>query len=371
MSERPLRVLGIGPGRSINFIRWARVVREQGHEVHVVSDVVSDQDDWDGVAAHNIRSLAPVMRIRGVRRPFFGTVLARFARRVGADVVHAHYLLPYGYWGAQAHVHPYVVSPWSRDIFHDPNESRRGRRRALASIAAADYVVTNSQANERASIELGADPGRMRKVIWYAETERFGREHAEPTFRSQRGWPDDALVLLSLRNFRAYTNLDVLVRAFANVASEEPRARLLLAARGGDRRGEIEALVDELGIRPLVSIERIGWGELPTVTASSDVAVSIADTDSTPASLLETMASGVPLICGDAPSIDEWVREGEGAEMVDRRDPDVVAAAVVRLLRDPDLRRRYGDRNAAFVRKRLAEPPGVALERLYRQLAAT
>jgi L-malate glycosyltransferase len=308
------------------------------------------------------------MRVRGLRRLFFGAVLARFARRVGADVVHAHYLLPYGYWGAQADVHPYVVSPWSRDIFHDPNESRRGRRRAVASIAAADYVVTNSRANERASIDLGADPGRIREVIWYAETGRFGREHTDPTFRSQRGWPDHALVVLSLRNFRPYTNLDVLVRAFARVASQEPRARLLLAARGGDTRSQVEALVDELRIRPLVSIERVGWAELPTVTASADVAVSIADTDSTPASLLETMASGVPLVCGAAPSIDEWVSEGEGAEMVDRRDPEAVADALFRLLRDPDLRRRYGERNAVFVRERLAEPPGTALEQLYREL---
>jgi L-malate glycosyltransferase len=371
MDDRPLRILGIGPGRSINFIRWARVLRERGHEVHVVSDVLSDRDDWDGVARHDVRALAPVMRVRGVRRPFFGTVLKRFGRRLGVDLVHAHYLLPYGYWGARADLHPYVVSPWSRDLFHDPNTSRRGRRRALASIAAADYLVTNSRANERASVALGADPTRMREVIWYAEPERFGADRADPGLRAQRGWPDDALVVLSLRNFRPYTNLDVLVRAFATVAREEPRARLLLAARGGDTREEIEALIDELGLRALVALERVEWEDLPAVTAASDVAVSIADTDSTPASLLETMASGVPLVCADAPSIDEWVSEGEGAELVPRRDPTALAQAILKLVRDPELRRRYGGRNERYVRERLPEPPGIALERLYRELVAT
>ncbi len=371
MADAPLRILGIGPGRSINFLRWARILSERGHDVHIVSDVLTDRrEELDGVRAHDVRSLAPIMRVRGLRRLAFGETIARFGRRIGADVVHAHYLLPYGYWGAKAGLHPYVVSPWSRDLFFGPETRRRGPRWARTAIAAADFLVTNSQANERASIELGADPARMQEVIWYAETERFGPDKADRELRARLGWPDDALVVLSLRNFRPYTNLDVVVRAFAQAAREEPRARLLLAARGGSAREEIETLVDELGIRPLVAFERVEWEDLPGVVAAGDLAVSIADTDSTPASLLETMASRLPVVAGAAPSIDEWVEHGDGAEMVERRDVDAVSAAMLRLLRDPDLRRRYGERNERVVRERFPEPPAVALERVYRDLLA-
>ena len=155
----------------------------------------------------------------------------------GVDLVHAHYLLPYGYWAAQAERHPLVMSPWSRDIFVDAQESEQGRRRAVASIAAADFLVVNSDANRRASIELGADPDRIEEIIWYSELERFAPDRAEQGMRARLGWPEDALVVLSLRNFRPYTNLDVVLRAFTRLVRDEPRARLLLAARGGPVEG--------------------------------------------------------------------------------------------------------------------------------------
>jgi L-malate glycosyltransferase len=373
MADQPLRILGIGPGRSINFLRWARILSARGHDVHIVSDVLTDQpEELDGVHAHNVRSLGPLMRVKGLRNVGFGRAIAKLGRELDVDVVHAHYLLPYGFWGAQAGLHPYVVSPWSRDLFFGPEVPARGPKRAKASIAAADYLVTNSRANEEASVELGADPNRMREVIWYAETERFGADKADPQFRARLGWPEDALVVLSLRNFRPYTNVDVIVRAFAKIAPEEPKARLFLAARTGTEHAQIEALLDELGIRSLTHFQRLLWEDLPSTIASCDLAVTIADTDSTPASLLETMASALPVVAGPAPSIDEWVEQDEGAEMVaDRRDVDAVAAAILKLLRDPELRSRYGERNDRVVRERLSEPPALALERLYRELVST
>jgi glycosyltransferase involved in cell wall biosynthesis len=259
------------------------------------------------------------------------------------------------------------MSPWSRDIFVDAKESSQGRRRAIASIAAADYLVVNSDANRKASIELGADPGRIREIIWYSELDRFAPDRADAGLRARLGWPEDALVVLSLRNFRPYTNLDVVLQAFARVAKEEPRARLLLAARGGPSRAETEALVDELGIRELVAIERVEWEQLPGVVAAADVAVTIASSDSTPASLLEAMASALPVVAGRTWSIDEWITEEEGGALLECRDEEAITAALRALLADPALRRRHGARNERYVRARLGDP-GEELERLYNEL---
>jgi glycosyltransferase involved in cell wall biosynthesis len=79
------------------------------------------------------------------------------------------------------------------------------------------------------------------------------------------------------------------------------------------------------------------------------------------------MASGLPAVCGVAPSIEEWVGRGDGAELVPCRDEAAVAAAVLRILRDPELARGYGARNEQFVRERIADP-GLELERLYLEL---
>jgi glycosyltransferase involved in cell wall biosynthesis len=81
------------------------------------------------------------------------------------------------------------------------------------------------------------------------------------------------------------------------------------------------------------------------------------------------MASGNPLVGGWCASIDEWIGPGEGAEMVQPRDRDALAAALDRLLSDASLRERYAQRNLRIVRERVAES-APALEALYRRLIA-
>ncbi len=55
--------------------------------------------------------------------------------------------------------------------------------------------------------------------------------------------------------------------------------------------------------------------------------------------------------------------------MVQPRDEDALAAALDRLLSDPELRARYAERNAEVVRVRVAES-APAMEELYRRLIA-
>ena len=118
-----------------------------------------------------------------------------------------------------------------------------------------------------------------------------------------------------------------------------------------------------------VAFHRLHARDLPPLVAAADVVVSIANSDSTPPSLLEAMASGRAMVCADAASIDEWVGPGEGAEIVPVRDKPATAAAVLRLLRDDSLRRTYGERNQRVVRETVGDP-GPELDRLYRELVA-
>jgi glycosyltransferase involved in cell wall biosynthesis len=68
-------------------------------------------------------------------------------------------------------------------------------------------------------------------------------------------------------------------------------------------------------------------------------------------------------------SIDEWIGPGEGAEMVQPKDEQALAAALDRLLGNAALRARYAQRNLAVIRERVAES-APAMEALYRRLIA-
>jgi L-malate glycosyltransferase len=367
VADAPLRLLGIGDAKSLNFLRWAQRVAGRGIDVHVVSDRRPPNPALtEGLTVHRLQELEPLMRVPIVRRARILPALKRLVRELDIDVIHAHYLQPYGYWAAETGFHPLVVSPWARDVMTEI-EHERGRRLAQVSLEAADLIVCNSEAIVKAALAVAGDPARVRRVVWHGEIAGFTPDAADPAgLRATLGWPADALVVLSLRNFRPYSNLDVVVRAFARVSKEEPRARLVLAARGGWIRAEIEALVHELGLDEVVAFHRVEHDELPTLIASADFAVTIQNTDSAPPSLLECMASGLPVVAGYAPSIDEWVQQGEGAEMVEVRDEDGVTEAMLRLLRDPELRRRYGERNQRAVHELFGDP-AAELEAIYRE----
>ena len=367
----PLRILGVGDGRSVIFLRWAWRLAELGHEVHIVSDRITQREkELAGITAHDVRELGAGTRVPFVRRFLFAPAIGRLARRLDVDLVHAHYLLPYGYWAAEAGVHPLVMSPWNTDIYTYGRERRRGRRWVRKAIEAGDEFVVSSLGNAEETVRLGANPDRVHRIVWYVDLRPFGPEKRVDDLAERFGWPAGSTVVLSLRNYRPNTNLDVLLRAFARVRKEVPEVRLVLAARGGWTREETEALIHELALGDSVAMHFAAPDELPELCASADIGVSIASTDATPASMIESMASGLPMLMGEAITIDEWITQGEGGEVVHPRDEDAVTAALLKLLRDPELRRRYGERNERVVRERLAKPPGEALEDVYRQLLA-
>ena len=364
-----LCILAVADCQSIHTLRWARRLADRGHELHIVSNRVAVRPvDVAGMRVHDIRRLDATTRVPGLRRYRFGPAVRALARRVGADVVHAHGTTPYAWWAALADVHPLVVSPWGRDVLLDA-KTEPGRSRSRAAFAAADLIIVNSDAIAHAAIEAGANAELIRHVIWHTNLDGFEPDRADKAALKRRfGWPDDAVVILSLRNLQERTNVDVLVRAFDRVRREEPRARLLISARAGTHRPAIERLVEELRLGDLAAFHRVDPEGLAELAASGDIVVTLATTDSSPSSLLEAMASGQPLVGGYCPSIDEWIGQGEGAEMVECRDEDAVTEALLRLVRDPELRRSYGERNARVTRERVSET-GPVLEALYRGLA--
>jgi glycosyltransferase involved in cell wall biosynthesis len=363
-----LRILGVGDAKSLNFLRWGWRLADRGHEVMLVSTRLStnpgELDRFNVFDARRLDGLSrlPVLRGRGIP-----AAIGQLAQELDVDIAHAHYLLPYGWWAGLAGLQPLVVSPWGTDILVDAN-TEPGRSRARTALAAADAVVVNSAANAAATQALGVSPELLTKIIWYAEPERFSPDQRDPAALEELGFPSDSLLVLSLRNFRPDTNLDRVVRAFARVRQAEPRARLLLAARGGPTRETVEALIDSLGLGDAIRIRFIAHSDLPRFVASADVLISATESDSTPASLLEAMASDLPVVCVAAPSLEEWIENGNGGTLVPL-DDEAIAGAILDLLADPELRAKYGERNRREV-LRLVGDPGAALEQLYREVLA-
>lgn len=94
--------------------------------------------------------------------------------------------------------------------------------------------------------------------------------------------------------------------------------------------------------------------------------------EGTPLTLMETMATGLPVVVTGVCGMKDVVRDGENGLVVPPRSPDALAAALARVLSDRDLRERLGRRAHSDVAEhytwdRVAEP----VRAVYRRFADT
>jgi len=92
--------------------------------------------------------------------------------------------------------------------------------------------------------------------------------------------------------------------------------------------------------------------EMAGLFRSAQVVVSPTTHDGTPNTLLEALACGCFPVAGDLESIREWIIPGENGLLVDAGDPIALAAAILRGLNEPALRRQAAERNAVIIAER-------------------
>lgn len=144
---------------------------------------------------------------------------------------------------------------------------------------------------------------------------------------------------------------------------------VLTIAGDGDRR-DIQARINALRLADVV--EFTGWvvgSEKTKVYADACVYVLPSYAEGLPLAIIEAMAAGLPIVATNVGGIPDVVEDGVNGILVKPRDVTSLAAALIALLRDPELRRKMGQ----FSRQRVLTEfdPGCVIsqvESLYREL---
>jgi len=143
-------------------------------------------------------------------------------------------------------------------------------------------------------------------------------------------------VFLSNRNFQSLYNVACTVRAFARIQREMPEARLIVAGFGPERQS-LEALVGSLGLRHVEFRGRVNPADMPSLYDEADVYLNSPNIDNMPTSVIEAFAAGLPVVTTDAGGIPFIVTHEKTGLMVARDDDAALAAAALRLFREPAL----------------------------------
>jgi len=310
----------------------ARLLAESGLSVELVQVNAPYRPAW-------------IERLRGVRAVFrFVPYLVRLWRSAGrVDLFHVmansgwawHLFAAPAIWVAYLRGVPAIVNYRGGEA---ESFLKREARWIRPTVARARSIVVPSGFLERVFADFGMRTEIVPNIV---DLDRFSPASSLP------GTPH----VVVTRNLEPIYDLPTAVRAFSAIRERYPNARLSIAG-SGPLRGELERLAVSLGCAEAVRFTgRLENEQLPDLYRSADLMLNPSTVDNMPISVLEAMASGVPVVSTDVGGVPFLVEDGVTALLVPPRSPEAMAAAALRALGEPALAARLRAAGIAAVRR--------------------
>ena len=247
------------------------------------------------------------------------------------------------------------TGPWSR---------LRNHVAERVSCGFSTAVVAVSENDRRALIERGLCIADKITVIHNAYQSDSPEQEPKDTSAGVNGG-----VIGFVGRLTDQKGVEYLLRAVPDVLARFPGTKFVIVGDGPER-GRLERLAGELQVTAAVDFAGYQASPVSHIQAMDVVAIP-SIYDPFPLVTLEVMALGRPVVGSAVGGIPEAVEEGRTGLLVPPREPGALAAALVKLLDSPELRRDMGVAGRARAR-RLFSPEVITAEyaALYRRLLA-
>jgi glycosyltransferase involved in cell wall biosynthesis len=294
--------------------------------------------------------------------------IGREARRAGVRVVHSY--LFHGNWfgtitARLARVPVAVVSKRNVDVY--PRARDRWACRIVNRMADCVTAVAHGVAEHVARAE-GCPRDKIVVIPNGIDVRADDARPAAPR-PADLGRPSDHVIVGTIGRLVWYKGHTELLDAMARVRREHPAARLAIVGDGplGERlRQHAAGLALDGSVRFLGAIP-----DASRLLRHFDLFVLPSRWEGMSNGLLEAMAAERPIIATAVGGNPELIEDGVSGLLVPSEDPEALAAAILRLLRDPDLAGRLARAGRARVEARYTLDTTVrSLEALYERLLA-
>jgi glycosyltransferase involved in cell wall biosynthesis len=213
------------------------------------------------------------------------------------------------------------------------------------SLRAARRVITVSGAFARELEAHGVKPERIRVlhnsiVPDWLTPERAGDIKA---LRTALNIESHEKIILAVGRFSVEKALDDLVRAFTVLLRDNPRLPVHLVLVGdGPQRPEIESLSEALAVRDKTHFIGQVSDPAPYYALASVLALPSLS-EGSPLALLEAMGAGLPIVATKVGGVPEMVEHERSALLIEPRQPENLARALMHVLTSENLSRELGE----------------------------
>lgn len=249
--------------------------------------------------------------------------------------------------------HPVVVSFHGADVMVDM-EKPAYREATANMLEAVELVLVRSESLGRAVAQLGCRAEKIR-------VQRTGIPMNEMPFLARVCPTDGAWHFVQACRLIEKKGLATSLRAFADFTRHYPHSRFVIAGEGPLRAG-LEQIVRELGVAEKVIFRGfISQRELRDLFYASHIFLHPSETsadgnqEGVPNSMLEAMASGLPVFATAHGGIPEAIEDGVSGILVPESDHAALARALLSAVEQPIVLARLAERGAAVISEKFEQ----------------
>lgn len=165
---------------------------------------------------------------------------------------------------------------------------------------------------------------------------RIPRAH----WRAREGFDNQNVLFACVARFAPQKNHSLLIKAFAEGPALDPNAHLVLVG-DGVLREQLLQQISRLGLDRQVHLLGLR-ADIPEVLGAMDVFVLSSDYEGNPLSVMEAMASGLPIVSTDAGGVSDLFENEKEGFLVRPGDAQLLAQRMTALLQDQEARLRFG-----------------------------
>lgn len=278
----------------------------------------------------------------------------KLLRRLKPAVVHTYNLaaIEYHLMAAFAGVPARLHAEHGRDA-GDPHGQNRKHNllRRLISPLIHRFVPVSVDLQNWLQHVVRIPAHKLQLVPNGVDTDRFSVLPLHKAPAQSLPFPADSIVLGTVGRLQAVKDHQCLIDAFAHLRellpTLAPRLRLVIIG-DGPCNATLHQQVQALGLHDAVWLPG-ARDDIASLMQHFDVFVMSSIAEGTPVTILEAMASGIPIVATRVGGIPEVVQPGVNGQLVAAKDPQALAAAMASYCTDPAVARQHGANGRAKV----------------------
>lgn len=339
------KVLILSDPTSAHTIKWVNALYNKGIDVYLFGLSKFYLKDYPGIPEEHFFNIliddSLFKKNTNSKFVFLKSLptLKKIIKKVKPDIVHAHYASSYGLFGSLLNFHPFLISVWGSDIYDFPNKSFINKLIIKYNFRKAERILSTSHI-------MAEEVKKYTKKDILVTPFGIDTNKFKPLTKTIY---KNSIIIGTIKTLEKHYGIDYLIKAFNIVSKKITNVKLLIVGEGTEEE-YLKSLSSQLSIEDkIIFIGKVPYDEVVNYHNEIDIFVALSIEESFGVSILESSSCSKAVVVSNANGLKEIVVDGITGIIVNKKDENSAADAIIKLLENPSLREKMGEEGRARV----------------------